>query len=318
MSVARTADGETRRVLVRGMRLEACDVLSVELADPTGAPLPAWEPGAHIDVIIDGVGTAQYSLCGPLGAPTWRLGILHQPEGRGVSRYIHGALRPGASLDVRGPRNHFRLDPAGEYLFIAGGIGITPLLPMIAQARAQGARWRLFYGGRSRGSMAFVQELGDAGEGVHLFPVDERGFLPVADCLQSAPAAAVYCCGPQGLLEAVEEGCARAGRPAPRIERFSAPVAAQAAAQPFSVVLARSGRTLDVPADRSIADVLDEAGVFVPTSCREGICGSCETRVLDGAVDHRDGLLSEEERRSGQTMMVCVSRACGTRLTLDL
>lgn len=318
MSVARTADGETRRVLVRGMRLEACDVLSVELADPAGAPLPAWEPGAHIDVIIDGVGTAQYSLCGALGAPTWRLGILHQPDGRGVSRYIHGTLRPGDSLDVRGPRNHFGLDPAGEYLFIAGGIGITPLIPMIAQARAQGARWQLFYGGRSRSSMAFVQELRGEGEGVQLFPADERGLLPVADCLHAAPAAAVYCCGPQPLLGVVEEACARAGRPAPRIERFSAPVAAQAAARPFSVVLARSGRTLDVPADRSIADVLDEAGVFVPTSCREGICGSCETRVLEGAVDHRDGLLSEQERRSGQTMMVCVSRACGTSVTLDL
>lgn len=307
-------------LLVRAMTWEAQDVLSVTLADPDGGALPSWQPGAHVDVAIPGIGTAQYSLCGPLGQPgCWRIGVLNRRDGKGVSRYIHARLRPGDRVEVSAPRNLFPLVPAPAYLFIAGGIGITPLLPMIEEAAAAGRPWQLAYGGRSRATMGFLPGLRAYGEAVRLFAADRCGPIPVQEVLASSPAAAVYCCGPEPLIAAVQDACAAAGRPPPHIERFEAPAAAaRSTNRPFTIVLANSGVTLDVPADQSIADVLDAHCVFVPTSCRQGVCGSCETRVLSGAIEHRDGLLGEDERRRGETMMVCVSRACDETLTLDL
>lgn len=303
------------------MELEAENVLSVTLASLDGENLQRWEPGSHIDFLAPAGATAQYSLCGPLDAPTWRIGVLLKRDGRGVSRYIHEELRPGKRIRVAGPRNHFRLVPASQYLFIAGGIGVTPILPMIETAKRSGADWTLVYGGRTRRSMGFLRELERHGSRVHLYPEDELGQLPLASLLaHPAPDTSVYCCGPEPLLAAVQALAAENMLAPPFFERFSpAPYQpARAVNGSFVVKLARSGLECVIPSDRTIPEVLLEHGVHVPTSCLKGVCGSCETRVLSGAIEHRDALLSQEERERQDTMMICVSRALGTELVLDL
>lgn len=310
----------TERVLrVRSLTWEAADVLSVTLVDPAGAPLPAWQPGAHIDFTPESGLTAQYSLCGQTDAPEWRVAVLLQREGKGVSRHIHERLRPGDTVRVSEPRNHFALTEAPSYLFIAGGIGITPFLPMIDEVTRQGKPWRLAYGGRKRESLAFAGTLQSRGTAVQLYPQDETGRIPLEALLGSVEeGCAVYCCGPESLIAAAEDWLRSYSKPAPHVERFNPKPRDDSNTKPFQVVLERSKKTFDVPADKSIADVLDKHNIFVPTSCREGTCGSCETRVLCGAIEHRDSLLSEQERQRQNTMMICVSRAVGDSITLDL
>jgi cytochrome P450/ferredoxin-NADP reductase len=296
-------------------------VVALTLRQITDSPLPRWTPGAHVDLILDGVPTRQYSLCGdPADHHLWRLGILRDANGGGGSRFVHDRLRPGDTVRVRGPRNNFALASSARYLFIAGGIGITPILPMIAAAEAAGAGWRLLYGGRQRASMAFLGELARYGDRVTVAPQDETGLLDL-DAVLGTPASdvLVYCCGPEPLLAAVEQRC-RAWPPRSlRVERFSAkPLTAPVLAGAFEVELAASELTLTIPPDRSILDVVEEAGVGVLSSCAEGTCGTCETAVLDGLPDHRDSVLTEEERQAGGCMMICVSRSCTPRLVLDL
>jgi ferredoxin-NADP reductase len=225
----------------------------------------------------------------------------------------------GARLPVRGPRNHFPLVAAERYVFVAGGIGITPLLPMVAEAEQSGADWELFYGGRRRGSMAFLDELSAYGDRVVLRPEDEYGLLDLATILQPRPGTAVYACGPEALLQAVEQHCAAWPPGSLHVERFAAkPVDEGAEATTFEVVCQRSGITVTVPADRSILEVVQEAGVNALSSCLEGVCGTCETPVVEGTPDHRDSLLSEEEKAAGDYMMICVSRSKSPQLVLDL
>nr|ART90049.1 flavodoxin reductases (ferredoxin-NADPH reductases) family 1 [uncultured bacterium] len=315
-----SGENGTRALRVQGLVLEAIDVMSVTLVAPDGATLPDWEPGAHVDIVLPGGLTSQYSLCGATDARYWKIAVLLEREGKGVSRYIHERLRPGDMLLVGGPRNHFPLDDAERFLFIAGGIGITPMLPMIAAAERLGRPWTLAYGGRSLGRMAFIDELDAYGGRVRLYPQDDCGMIPIESLLgQAEEGSKVYCCGPEPLLAAVEQLSATLGRAAPRVERFAAkPQDDIGPSTAFRVTLERSGKTLTVPANRTIVEVLEENQVFVPTSCEEGVCGSCETRVLCGQVDHRDALLSPAERLHNQTMMICVSRAKGPHLTLDL
>src|SRR5262249_33035577 len=213
-------------------------------------------------------------------------------------------LKTGDTVRVRGPRNHFPLVGAASYQFIAGGIGITPILAMIAEAEAAGASWNLLYGGRRRASMAFLGELEKYGPGrVTIPPHAERGHLNLADCLGTPrPGTLVYCCGPEGLLTAVEEACAAWPACTLHIERFT-PKAVEAAgdnAGAFELVLQRSGLTLQVSPDQSVFDVVSEAGVSVLGSCFEGVCGTCEQAVIDGDVDHRDSILSDEEREANE------------------
>jgi ferredoxin-NADP reductase len=235
---------------------------------------------------------------------------------------VHQMLKVGDQVTVRGPRNHFPLHAAPRYIFIAGGIGVTPILPMIAVATEAGSDWRLYYGGRSQASMAFMDELAPYGERVVIWPDDERGLLPLDEILgDPAEGALVYCCGPEGLLAAAEQRCAAWPAGALHLERFTAkpqpePAAGEEAA--FAVVCQRSGLTVTVPPGTSIIDALDEQGVSVLSSCLEGVCGTCETRVLEGIPDHRDSLLSEDEREANEYMMVCVSRSKSDRLVLDL
>lgn len=309
-------------LVVEAAETVADDVVVLILVDADGDMLPPWTPGAHVDLIMGPELVRQYSLCGsPSESRSIRIGVLRAPDSRGGSIYIHDKLAPGAVVRVRGPRNHFALVGASRYLFIAGGIGITPLLPMLAEVQAAGAEWSLLYGGRCRSSMAFLDELTPYGDRVTLAPQDEVGLLDL-DAVLGAPRVdtLVYACGPEALLCAVEQRCARWPAGALHLERFAARQAETPAAgeQPFELVLARSGITVAVPPDRSVFDVVQDAGVSVLGSCHEGICGTCEQVVLDGEVDHRDSILSDDERAANDTMMICVSRCLSDRLTLDL
>ncbi|MCO5995235.1 PDR/VanB family oxidoreductase [Actinoallomurus rhizosphaericola] len=308
-------------VVVAGRDRAADGVVRLTLRRPDGGPLPAWAPGAHIDLLLDGGLSRQYSLCGsPEDRTAWRIAVLREPDGRGGSAYVHDRLPVGTRLRVRGPRGNFPFRPAERYLFIAGGIGITPLLPMVAAAERAGARWRLLYGGRTRASMAFLDELTGYGDAVSVRPQDETGLLDL-DAFLGEPddRTLVYCCGPEPLLAAVEERC-RSGWPpgALQVERFHPRETGTTDDAAFEVVLARSGRTLTVPAGGSVLETVRSAGVEVLYSCTEGTCGTCETDVLEGEPDHRDSVLTEEERAGGETMMICVSRSRGPRLVLDL
>ncbi|MDJ1133445.1 PDR/VanB family oxidoreductase [Streptomyces iconiensis] len=307
----------TMRLLVRRMTWEAEDVLSVELAHPEGKPLPAWTPGAHVDVEVGGL-TRQYSLCGDPRTPDlYRIAVLNEAASRGGSRYVHTRLRPGGHVTVGEPRNHFALEDAPAYLFIAGGVGITPLLAMAREAAHRGADWRMVYGGRCRASMAFTGELAALGGALTLVPQDELGHVDLDTELAHVPdGTLVYACGPEPLLKAVEERCP-GGRL--RLERFAAPSVESAGVDgEFEVECRASGVKLGVGAGTSILAAAEKAGLDVPHSCREGICGSCETRVLEGVPDHRDFLLSETEHAAGTSMMICVSRCASGRLVLDL
>jgi ferredoxin-NADP reductase len=303
------------------MTWESDGVLSIILEDPGGAALPVWEPGAHIDVRWENGIERQYSLCGDRAdVYRWRIGILREPNGGGGSAYAHDHLRPGDEVLVRGPRCHFKLEPASRYVFIAGGIGITPILPMIEEAEARGAEWELTYGGRQRATMAFVPELERHGVKVRIHPQDEQGFLPLAEILGSPTSdTLVYCCGPEPLLTAVEDACNAWPDGIFHCERFAPkPGQDDGPTSGFEVVLARSGLRFSIPPDKGILQVLKEAGLDVAYSCEEGTCGTCEAVITQGSPDHRDSVLSEEERRGGRTMMICVSRALSDTLVLDL
>lgn len=313
--------GCDREVLVESKEPIADQVVAVTLRDTEGRPLPAWTPGAHIDMGPVGAPLRQYSLCGdPRDRHRWRLAVRREGNGRGGSRYVHDRLRAGDRVRVRGPRNTFPMLPAERYLFIAGGIGITPILPMVAAAHAAGADWRLHYIGRRRAGMAFLDELARHGDRVTVYPRDETG-RPGPDTLLGAarPDTLVYCCGPESLLDTVRRGCAGRSAGVLHLERFAVPVPpASDPGGPFEVVLARSGRHLTVPAGRSVLSVVERAGVPVLSGCSEGVCGTCETRVLEGRPQHRDAVLSEAEQQAGDRMLICVSRSWSERLVLDL
>lgn len=298
----------------------ADDVVALTFAHPDGDDLPAWTPGAHVDLVLNDGLIRQYSLCGSVSdTKTYRVAVLRNVQGRGGSIAVHD-LRAGASVRIRGPRNHFSMSGSTRYQFVAGGIGITPILPMIAAAEAAGAEWHLLYGGRSRASMAFLDELESYGDRVTIVAQDEEGQLDLVSVIgTSRPGTAVYCCGPAGLLDAVEIMCEAWPAGSLHCERFA--VKRQAPADPnstFDIVLARSSMTLTVPPGKSIFAVCSDAGVSVLGSCLEGICGTCETGILEGEVDHRDSILSEQERAANTCMMICVSRGTSRRLTLDL
>ncbi|MFY1682003.1 cytochrome P450 [Micromonospora sp. WMMD730] len=316
------------RELVMAATATATDeVLEVRLADPTGAELPPWAPGAHLEVRLPSGRVRQYSLCGdPADTRHYRIAALREPAGRGGSVELHALARAGVTLAVRGPRNHFPLVDAPDYLFLAGGIGITPILAMAREADRRGVPFRLVYGGRSRASMAFVDEVTAlAGDRVTLLPQDEAGLPDLGALLDSTgPDTAVYCCGPTGMIDALERVCAATGRSERlHVERFTAGDDLEVAFDPaanteFEVHLARTGATLRVPRDRRMIDVLREVVPGLTYDCEKGYCGACETRVLAGTPEHRDSLLTEQERTAGRSMMICVGRCRSERLVLDL
>jgi ferredoxin-NADP reductase len=308
------------------MTWEADGVLSVELVSCDGGELPPWEPGAHIDLdLFPGV-SRQYSLCGdPADRRSYQVAVLQEPESRGGSRYVHETLRPGSEVGLQGLRNHFPLVDAPGYLFIAGGVGITPLLPMLEAAQASSRRWRLLYAGRSRRGMTFLDRLARHDDRVRLAPRDEGERLDLqawfTHLRNRVPDAHVYCCGPDRLLDEVERLGAKHAVPV-HLERFKAPQALPhpdtRAASSFKVELARTGRVFEVTEEQSVLDRLIDEGVDLVNDCREGLCGTCLVPVLAGELDHRDYVLTDRERLAANQMMVCVSRCSSDRLVLDL
>ena len=304
---------------VEAIRTVAEGVVAVELRASKGDALPAWEVGSHVDLLLPGVLVRQYSLCGPReDRGHYRIAVLHEPAGSGGSAYIHDRLAVGDQVEVRGPRNNFELEAAPAYRFVAGGIGITAILPMVLEAERSGAAWSLVYVGRSLERMPFLDELAVLPpERVRVVTTARTGRPSITEVVGPyEDGALLYACGPVGLLAALAES----GWPVDdvRFERFTPDrEALSAPAEAFRVRLARSSRVLDVPTDRSILQVMEDAGMSWPFSCREGTCGSCEASILAGSADHRDAILTPAERRANESMMVCVSRAVGSELTLD-
>lgn len=273
-----------------------------------GGDLPRWAPGAHLDLVLPSGLVRQYSLCGdPADTSSYTVATRLVEDGRGGSREVHERVREGMELEVRGPRNRFPLVEASSYVFVAGGIGITPVLPML-RALPEGADWRLLYAGRTRASMPFLKEVEKLG-GDRVTVVSGRPDLD--GLLADLPAgAAVYCCGPQGLMAAVEARFRDV-----RLERF-APRASLGGNTAFEVELRCSGRLLTVPVDSTVLAAVRTELPNTAYSCEQGFCGTCQQRVVEGEVDHRDELLTDAER--ADSMLICVSRARGERIVLDM
>lgn len=314
-------DSQTARWMQVSAKEPAADgVVLVTLTDPDGGAAADWEPGAHLDLVLGEV-TRQYSLCGdPDDTASLTVAVLREPNGRGGSAYVHDKLAVGDLVQVAGPRNHFALADAPSYLFVAGGIGITPLRPMLRRVDAREVPWQLLYGGRSRASMAFADDLTAAHPGrVLLRPQDEYGILDLATALDdAAPGTAVYCCGPEPLLQAIESACRDRDHVTLHLERFAPKDIGDTEDGAFEVELGRSGGVVEVAETESIIDALQRSGVAVDFSCREGTCGTCEVAVLGGTPDHRDSVLTDDEQAANDAMMICVSRSCTPRLVLDL
>ncbi|WP_252342193.1 PDR/VanB family oxidoreductase [Rhodococcus sp. 14-2483-1-2] len=292
----------------------------------SGESLPSWDPGAHIDVHIPDGSERQYSLCGnPTEPRTYRFAVLREPDGRGGSEWLHDRVHRGDELVVNGPRNNFGLaESAPAYHLVAGGVGITPILAMASHLQSAGAGWRLTYLGRSRKTMAYLDELAtldETGDRVEILASDETERRDLAELLgHDAPGTYVYACGPESLLEGLESAVADGARVSLHVERFAPRDrnALDEAGAPFEVELTVSGLRLTVPSGESILDVAEKAGVPAPYSCREGTCGTCETRIVDGIADHRDSILTTEERDANDYLMICVSRSNTPRLVIEL
>lgn len=300
------------------------DVVALTLTAADGRPLPPWRPGAHIDIALPSGRLRRYSLCGdPNDSDRYRIAVRRIPDGGGGSIEVHDSLLIGAGVSTHGPRNAFPLtvpgygSPARRLRFIAGGIGITPLLPMLAQAQALGVDWSMIYTGRHRDSLPFLDEVERFGDRVQVRTDDTAGLPTAADLLGDCPdGTAVYACGPAPMLTAIRAELAARRHVELHFERFAAPPVVDG--RPFSVTIASTGAEVRVAADETLLTALGRAGVRAPYSCQQGFCGTCRTRVLDGTVEHRDRLLTEPEREHG-LMLTCVSRApAGQRLVLDL
>jgi ferredoxin-NADP reductase len=311
----------TTRVRIAQVADVANGVVALTLESEHGQ-LPSWDAGAHVDVYLPSGTIRQYSLCGPTDDPhRYTVAVLRQPQGRGGSEEVHTIAKPGVQLSIGFPRNRFMLRSAENYLFLAGGIGITPILPMIGVADAAGTDWQLHYGARTADTLAFRDLLATfPEERVHLRPEGTHGRINFVDLIGSFGTGLVYACGPNGMLDAAASACVQLGRSDDLVtERFSpSQGAVEAEAGAFEVELARTGGVLTVTSDRSILEIVREAGVDVESSCEEGFCGTCETRVLAGVPHHRDEVLTDEEREANETMMICVGRAHSPRLVLDL
>lgn len=317
-----TARGEhTLTLTITSIREEADGVRSITLANADGAPLPTWQPGSHIDITVAEGLTRQYSLCSdPSDLSHYRIGVLREPTSRGTSEYIHSTLAEGDTVTIVGPRNNFALAPAKRYIFIAGGIGVTPILPMVAAAAASGADYQIVYGGRRRDSMAFVSELAAHGENFVIWPEDEKGLIDLPGLLgEVQDDTLIYTCGPGPLLGAVENFSSHWPTGALHLERFTPKeIIVTDQLDEFEVELQASGITLTIGHDTTILEAAKDAGVDVFYSCAEGTCGSCETAIIEGEADHRDSVLSAAEQAENTCMMICVSRSKCPKLVLDL
>jgi ferredoxin-NADP reductase len=319
--------GVPRPLRVTAVGRRADGVLGLELRDPDGGVLPAWTPGAHIDLVLPSGRIRSYSLCGPAeNDRRWEIAVLREASSRGGSEELHGGTLLDTTLGYYGPTNNFELAEAPVHLLLAGGIGITPILALARALDATTTPYRLVYCGRSRATMAFLPEIETlAGTEIEVIPEDELGRPDFAAILSGASSdTAVAACGPPGMLAAIGAAWpAQLPAEALHLERFSVadgvdPLQSTLAWGEFYVELARTGTTVRVPKDRSILSVVFDVVPDVRYSCMHGSCGTCVTRVLEGVPLHRDAWLTREERKANALTMICVSRATTPRLVLDL
>lgn len=314
----------TVTAFVHTLRFEAEGIISVELRPQGDQVFAPFTAGSHIDLHLGNGLVRSYSLFNsPEDSGRYVVGILRDRNSRGGSAYVHQNLRVGMPLTISLPRNHFQLDEgAGHTVLVAGGIGVTPIYCMFNRLRALGRSVELLYCARSRKEAAFVAELAavtDVPVKLH-FDDEQGGPIDVRAFLAERPSSAhFYCCGPTPMIEAFENLCESLGHGNVHVERFAAAPQAPTAPQgSYEVQLARSAKVIEVPSGKSLLDALLESGIEVDCSCREGVCGACETAVLKGEPDHRDGVLTKAEKAANRTMMVCVSGCKGSRLVLDL
>ena len=315
---------KTIEVLLRSITYEAEDVISLELRPVATQTLPAFTAGSHIELQLGNGLRRNYSLANPQHERhRYCIAVQNEPAGRGGSRFIHQSVRVGDILTISPPRNNFPLvETAQRCVFIAGGIGITPIWCMVQRLVSLAQPWSLFYAARSRRRAAYLDAILDLGvaRNVHLhFDDESQGeFLDLGAIVQdAAPGTHFYCCGPLPMLAAFERATTGLPPDTVHVEYFAAkePVAVKGG---FDVVLARSERSVFVPDNSTILDALVAAGIVVEHSCLEGVCGTCETKVIEGIPDHRDMVLSAQERASNRTMMICCSGSKSGRLVLDL
>lgn len=316
------------KALVHTMRFEADGVVSVEFrpAD-TQVQFPPFNAGAHIDLHLPNGLMRSYSLCNPSSdRGRYVVGVLNDRKSRGGSRYVHQQLRVGQVIDISAPRNNFALhEDAGRSVLVSGGIGVTPIFCMLQRLVALGRSVELVYCARNRQEAAFIDSIDSLSEKMKInwhFDDEEEAPPSLVELLAGRGADShYYCCGPAPMLDAFEKACEQLGYPHAHIERFApATSASPTRVNGFEVLCRKSGKSVDVPAGKSILDALVEAGLNPDHSCKEGVCGACETAVLDvdGELNHQDGILTQAERQAGKTMMICVSRCTGRKLVLDI
>ncbi len=309
----------SRSMLVESTELIAEGVLRVRLKAPDGRNLPRWTPGSHIDLQCGDTGISrQYSLCGdPQAADSFEIAVLREAQSRGGSAWVHSQLQPGMRVQMRGPRNHFKLDETAQHLIlVAGGIGITPIAAMAARAKALGISYEIHYSCNQRKRMALLESLQTQhGDKLHVYAGDEGQRANYSALLATArPGTQIYACGPQRMLDGLEQASQHWPQDSLRVEHFSTTLGALDPAKEhgFEVELRESGITLQVRNDETLLDALRGANIDIESDCREGLCGSCEVPVLSGEVDHRDMVLTRSERTACTKMMSCCSRAKAT------
>lgn len=319
--------GGSLTVRVARKAIEAEGIASFELVSVDGQPLPAFAAGSHVDVQLPGGLTRQYSLCNdPAESHRYLIAVLRDAASRGGSAAMHEQVKEGDTLVISAPKNHFALaHEAQSHLLLAGGIGVTPLLCMAERLVHSGAVFEMHYCTRSRSRTAFVQRIeGSALAGRVQFHFDDGAPAQRADIAALVgpprPGQHLYVCGPQGFMDAVLARARTQGWPEAQIhyEFFGAAPAAGGETGAFEVKLASSGRVVPVPAGVSVVKALADCGVVVATSCEQGVCGTCLTRVIDGVPDHRDLYLTPEEQAAGDQFLPCCSRAKSALLVLDL
>lgn len=312
---------ELRLARVASIRDLAIGIRGYDLVPADGRSFAPCEAGAHVDLHVPSALVRQYSLCGEIGATDrYRIAVKREAAGRGGSISMHDDAEVGSLLAVSAPRNFFPLAAgASATLLIAGGIGITPIYAMARSLAAAGAEWTLHYCARSEAHAAFCAELRALARHRVVAHFSEVPVLDVDALLASpSPGTQVYCCGPEALMSAVKRAAVRWDPASVHFEWFAAPAIDRSRDRPCEVELRRSGLVLDVPADRSILEVVRANGIDVPSACEEGVCGTCETALLEGEAEHRDMLLTPAERVANRSMMICISRARSQRLVLDL
>jgi len=315
------------KVRVAAKTVEAQDICSFELVSADGRALPAFSAGSHIDVPAGPGLTRQYSLCNEPGeSHRYQIAVLRDANSRGGSAAMHERVQVGDVLEISAPKNHFPLaHEAKKSLLLAGGIGVTPILCMAERLSAMGADFEMHYCTRSADRTAFVERIGASAFArrvqFHFDDGDASQKLDIAALLAVPQAGThLYVCGPKGFMDAVLSTARDRGWPAAQLhcEYFSADVAPSADDQSFEVLVASSGRIVVVPRDKTVVQALADAGVEVQTSCEQGVCGTCLTRVLEGVPDHKDMYLTPEEQAANDQFTPCCSRAKSARLVLDL